>query len=111
MEGAASVVAFPDFVESSEGHASHHLLFRHGEHLDDLHEVVAELVVKFAFYFFQFLFRFVWESRAQILPDHLGAIESPCEQATEIGKGVKHGKRQQTDEPQESLHKSVFHLV
>ena len=94
MEGLSCIVPFLDFLESAEGDASHHLLLRHGKHLDVLDEVVAELVVEFPFNLFPFLLRLIRESRAQVLSHHLGAIEPPYEQAAEIGKSIKNGKRQ-----------------
>lgn len=102
------IVPLLRLVESAEGHAAHHFLFAHGEHLDVFHEVVAKLVVELAFYLCQFLCCLFGEGTAEVVAHGLSAVVAADKEAGKVGKGVQHGEREKADEPKEAFDKLIF---
>ena len=84
MQGLTCIVPFLRLVQSAEGHAAHHFLFRHGKHLDVLNKIVAKLVVEFLLNLLEFLLCFLGKSRSQVLTHDLGAVELAYEETEEV---------------------------
>ena len=101
------VMAFLDFFKSTERHAAHNFLLRHGEHLDVLEEIVTQLMVEFLLDVLQFCLTLLREGTAQVLTYYLRAVKPPHEEADEVRISVKHGEWQDADGPKPSSEEFV----